>query len=34
MLVLIIVLLVWLMTLVFPQMEQDGDMGAGVKPEA
>ena len=34
MLVLIIVLLVWLMSLVFPQMEQDGDVAAGVKPEA
>ena len=36
MLVLIIVLLVWLMSLVFPQMEmdEDGDVAARVKPEA
>lgn len=36
MLVLIIVLLVWLMLLVFPQMEmeEDGDVAARVKPEA
>ena len=34
MLVLIIVLLVWLMSLVFPQMEPDGDVTAGVNPEA
>ncbi len=34
MLVLIIILLVWLMSLVFPQMEQDGDVAARVKPDA
>ena len=34
MLVLIIVLLVWLMSLVFPQLEQDGDrVAAGAKQD-